>query len=58
MSRGRFDGTTLADVKEIFVAEAWETSGNMAGRLFFGPDGSLYVTVGDRDRALLRRQRR
>ena len=50
ISRGRFDGTTLADVKEIFVAEAWETSGNMAGRLFFGPDGSLYVTVGDRDR--------
>ena len=50
ISRGRFDGTTLADVKEIFVADAWETSGNMAGRLFFGPDGSLYVTVGDRDR--------
>jgi glucose/arabinose dehydrogenase len=50
ISRGRFDGTTLADVKEIFVADAWETSGNLAGRLFFGPDGSLYVTVGDRDR--------
>ena len=31
VSRGRFDGTTLADVKEIFVADAWETSGNMAG---------------------------
>ena len=50
ISRGRFDGTTLADVKEIFVADAWETGGNMAGRLFFGPDASLYVTVGDRDR--------
>jgi glucose/arabinose dehydrogenase len=50
ISRGRFDGTTLADVKEIFVADAWETSGNLAGRLFFGRDGMLYATVGDRDR--------
>ena len=31
MSRGRFDGTTLRDVKEIFVADAWESSGNTAG---------------------------
>ena len=37
-------------MKEIFVADAWETSGNLAGRLFFGPDGMLYATVGDRDR--------
>jgi glucose/arabinose dehydrogenase len=50
ISRGRFDGTSLTDVKEIFVADAWETSGNMAGRLFFGPGGFLFVTVGDRDR--------
>ena len=50
VSRGRFDGTMLHDVKEIFVAEAWETSGNTAGRVFFGPGGMLYVTVGDRDR--------
>jgi aldose sugar dehydrogenase len=50
VSRGRFDGTTLTDVKEIFVADAWETSGNLAGRMLFGPDGTLYLTVGDRDR--------
>ena len=48
--RGRFDGTTLQDVKEIFVAEAWEASGNLAGRVFFGPGEMLFVTVGDRDR--------
>ena len=50
VSRGRLDGATLTDVKEIFVADAWETGGNLAGRMLFGPDGTLYVTVGDRDR--------
>jgi aldose sugar dehydrogenase len=50
VSRGRFDGATLRDVKEIFVADAWESSGNTAGRIFFGPGGMLFMTVGDRDR--------
>lgn len=50
VSRGRLEGSTLADVREIFVADAWETSGNLAGRMLFGPDGTLYLTVGDRDR--------
>jgi glucose/arabinose dehydrogenase len=50
VSRGRFDGTRLEDVREIFVAEAWEP-GRLAfvGRMLFGPDKSLYLTVGDRD---------
>jgi glucose/arabinose dehydrogenase len=50
VSRGRFDGTALRDVQEIFVADAWESSGNTAGRIFFGPGGMLFMTVGDRDR--------
>jgi glucose/arabinose dehydrogenase len=50
VARGRLSGSKLTDVQEIFVADAWETSGNLAGRVFFTPDGSLYVTVGDRDR--------
>ncbi len=50
VGRGRLTGTTLTDFQEIFVADAWETSGNLAGRVFFGPDSMLYVTVGDRDR--------
>jgi glucose/arabinose dehydrogenase len=50
VARGRFDGRKLNDVKEIFVADAWETSGNMGGKILFGPDETLYVTVGDRDR--------
>ena len=50
VARGHLSGNTLEDVKEIFVADAWETGGNLAGRIFFGPDASLYVTIGDRDR--------
>lgn len=50
IARGTFDGDALANVKEIFVADAWETGGNLAGRIYAAPDGFLYVTVGDRDR--------
>jgi glucose/arabinose dehydrogenase len=50
ISRGRFDGGELTDVQRIFVADAWETSGNMGGKILFGADETLYVTVGDRDR--------
>ena len=50
VARGRLKGSTLEDVNEIFVADAWETGGNLAGRMLFGPDRTLYVTVGDRDR--------
>jgi glucose/arabinose dehydrogenase len=50
VARGRFDGRKLNDVKDIFVADAWETGGNIGGKILFGPDETLYVTVGDRDR--------
>jgi glucose/arabinose dehydrogenase len=50
VARGKFDGRKLSGVSEIFVADAWEMGGNMGGKLLFGPDESLYVTVGDRDR--------
>jgi glucose/arabinose dehydrogenase len=50
ITRGRLDGGTLADAREIFVADAWETGGNLAGRIMFGQDAMLYATVGDRDR--------
>jgi glucose/arabinose dehydrogenase len=50
VARGRLDGTKLTDVQEIFVADAWETGGNLAGRIYFTSDAMLYVTVGDRDR--------
>jgi glucose/arabinose dehydrogenase len=50
VARGHLNGTQLTDVQEIFVADAWETGGNLAGRVYFTPDAMLYVTVGDRDR--------
>jgi glucose/arabinose dehydrogenase len=48
LARGRFDGTKLANVEDVFVADAWGT-GATAGRAEFGPDRMLYLTVGDRD---------
>jgi aldose sugar dehydrogenase len=51
LSRGRLEGAKLVDAKEIFVADAWENA-RMAytGRMEFGPDKTLYVSIGDRDR--------
>jgi glucose/arabinose dehydrogenase len=49
LARGRLNETRLTDVQEIFVADAWG-SGAAAGRAEFGPDGMVYLTVGDRDR--------
>jgi glucose/arabinose dehydrogenase len=51
LSRGRLEGAKLVAAEEIFVADAWENA-RMAytGRMEFGPDKTLYVSVGDRDR--------
>jgi len=47
--RGRFDGTRLTDVEELFVADAWAGNNNhFSGRMVFDPDGYLYVSIGDR----------
>jgi glucose/arabinose dehydrogenase len=49
LARGRLEGGALTDVQDIFVADAWEPGGALAGRAAFGPDGMVYLAVGDRD---------
>ena len=50
VARARLESDRLADRRDIFVADAWAgTVGTYGGRMIFGPDGRLYVAVGDRD---------
>ena len=45
LARGRFDGKSLVDVKEIFIAEPWvDLSGGDASRIVFAPDGTLFMS--------------
>ena len=58
VARGRLENDALVDVKDIFVAEAWDNGGNLAGRMIFGPDNTIYLTVGDQDRICCNAQQR
>jgi glucose/arabinose dehydrogenase len=49
VARATFDGRALTDVEEIFVANTQSDSAvNFGGRMAFGRDGRLYLTVGER----------
>ncbi len=49
VSRARLEGNKLEAVEEIFVAANWSNSPtNFGGRMVFGRDGLLYLTVGER----------
>ena len=43
LARGRWDGTALVEVRDIFSADP---SGGNASRIIFGKDGMLYMNVG------------
>jgi glucose/arabinose dehydrogenase len=47
--RGRFNGSSLEDVEEIFEADAWrELTGGDASRILFAPDGRLFISSSHR----------
>ena len=45
LARGRFDGTVISEVRDIFVTEEWHR-GVAASRIVFGRDGLLYMSSG------------
>ncbi|HKF69571.1 MAG TPA: PQQ-dependent sugar dehydrogenase, partial [Vicinamibacterales bacterium] len=56
VARGRLEGMRLADVRDVFVTESWMKGndlgdGRFGSRILFAKDGTLFITVGDRDRA-------
>jgi glucose/arabinose dehydrogenase len=49
LARARYDGSRLSEVQDIFVANSWSASPtNFGGRMAFGRDGMLYMTIGER----------
>jgi glucose/arabinose dehydrogenase len=49
IARGHWNGTTVGDIKEIFVADDWKDESlpaTSASRIVFGRDGKMYVSVG------------
>jgi aldose sugar dehydrogenase len=46
LARGRLDGSSLADVRDLIVTDRWDGAGGSASRIVFGRDGMLYMTTG------------
>ena len=49
LARGRYEGTGLADVKDLYVGNPTQTGGS---HITFGLDGLLYITVGGASQAI------
>lgn len=46
--RGRYDGTALTEVEELFVARSSGRNGHYGSRIAFDGQGYMFVSVGDR----------
>ena len=46
LARGRLEGNSLVDVKELFQSEAHWKDAAAASRVVFGADGTLFMSVG------------
>lgn len=48
VARGTLEGNQLTGVKDVFVAEAWNTAnGHLSARIAFGRDVMLYMAIAD-----------
>lgn len=49
LATARLDGMSLSDVRDLFVADAWnDYGGNSGSRVAFANDGTILMSVGDR----------
>jgi aldose sugar dehydrogenase len=46
LARGRLEGNALVDVRDIFVADAYEDNPGAASRIIFARDGTLFMALG------------
>lgn len=46
LARGRLDGMSLVDVRDLLVTEAFAGNSGLNGRVVFGRDGMVYMSTG------------
>jgi len=46
VARARLEGGALTEVRDLVIADAYEGTGGLSGRIVFGRDGMLYMATG------------
>ena len=46
LARGRLEGRTLVDVRDLLVTDAFDGNSGLNGRVVFGRDGMVYLSTG------------